>query len=419
MVNMNEAIDLVDNGYVDKGIAYLEKISKHCSDEEKYTIAQQYYRWGFLEKAKAIVEPLLSLYPNEGELAIFYAELLLDLDELDEAIELLENVSRTDHAYLQSLLLQADLYQMQGLFEVSEQKLLLAKSTHPQEPIINLGLAELYFSQGEYKKSIPYYQNVLIINDSLSGINIYSRLAEAISASGEFEEAMPYYQKAIERSEDAYSLYGYGVTAYHAGYYETAIDLFSRLKEIDPEYSSLYPYLAKAYEHENLFVESYAAITEGLKMDDLNKEYLLYAGKMAMKMGDSNKAELHLRDAIAIDPGFIEAAIMLTKLLLHQERYEDVVDCIEEIYRFGEHDHQLEWDLGLAKNKLEQYSDALKHYQHAYTFFKDDVNFLEEYGYFLLEDGDRETALQIFKQLLQLEPSHLDAAELLLQLENN
>jgi tetratricopeptide (TPR) repeat protein len=107
----------------------------------------------------------------------------------------------------------------------------------------------------------------------------------------------------------------------------------------------------------------------------------------------------------------------LTKLLLHQERYEDVVTCIEEAMKQGEYDPQFEWDLARAKHQLEMYSDALKHYQEAYTFFKNEVDFLEEYAYFLIEEGNRKTAKQLFEQILQIDPTHTEAAEMVLQLE--
>lgn len=44
------------------------------------------------------------------------------------------------------------------------------------------------------------------------------------------------------------------------------------------------------------------------------------------------------------------------------------------------------------QKQLEMYSDALKHYESAYTSFKNHPDFLEEYGYFLLEEGMRKEA---------------------------
>ncbi|MDF0726237.1 tetratricopeptide repeat protein [Cytobacillus sp. S13-E01] len=411
MSKLDVAIDLIDNGEIEKGLEYLDQIKKGCTDEEKYTIAENYYRWGFVDQAKEIVELLHEFYPEEGELSLFLAEIMIDLDEEEDAIEVLATITEEDPAYVQSLLLQGDLYQMQGLSEVSERKLLLAKKKLPQEPIIDLALAELYSSQGDFKKSIEYYNIVLDEHEVVAGINVNSRIAESLSAAGEFEDALPFYEKAIKAKEEIDTLFRYGFTAFQAGYYKTTIESLIKLKEIDHEYSSLYLYLSKAYEHEGMLEESYNTIVSGLKVDEFNKELQLYAGEVSMKVGRKENVEQHLREAIALDPGYIEAVQMLTKFLLKEERYDEIIECIEQVSSYGEFDPGYDWDLATAKNKLEQYSDALNHYRQAYTSFKDDIDFLEEYGYFLVEEGKREEALIVFKRILEIDPTKVEIEE--------
>ena len=46
------------------------------------------------------------------------------------------------------------------------------------------------------------------------------------------------------------TLFNYGFTALQAGFNNKAIEKFLELKEIDPEYYSLYIHLARAYERE-------------------------------------------------------------------------------------------------------------------------------------------------------------------------
>jgi tetratricopeptide (TPR) repeat protein len=417
MMNLDTAIDLVDNGEIDKGLEGLDEILKSCDDQEKYLIAEHFYRWGFLDRARKIIEILHEFYPDESELTLLFADILIDLDEEEDAIEILNGIPEEDPAFVQSLLLLGDLYQMQGLFEVCEQKLLLAKRKLPNEPLVDFALAEFYLSQGDYRKSSNLFKEIVKEQEIIAGINVNSRIAECLSAAGDFEDALPFYHKAVEDKPDIDTLFRYGFTAYQAGNYKTAIEVFLQLKDMDPEYTSLYLYLGKAYEQEGMHEESYQIVKEGLKVDDFNKELHLYAAKISMKIGDPTKVEEHLRQSIALDPGYIEAIHMLTKLLLKEDRYEDVVECIEQVSSYGEYDPQFDWDLAHSKNKLEQYSDALNHYRHAYTSFKDDVEFLEEYGYFLLEEGEREHSIRIFKRLLELEPTRVDIEEMLLGLE--
>ncbi|QNU34844.1 tetratricopeptide repeat protein [Geobacillus sp. 44C] len=417
MKRIEEIVRLVENGEVDKALALVPDIKKNGSDEEKYELADYLYSWGMLEEAKELLEELSLRYPDEGEVRLFLAEVYTELEEEEKALEILEQIDEDDPLFARACLIAADLYQMQGLEEVSERKLQQAYEKMPDEPIIQFALAELYFSMGQYPKSIPFYEKVLKKEKTIAGTHIPERLAEALSLCGEFEQALPYYDEALQEKIDSRTLFSYGFTAFQAEYYRTAIEKLSELKELDPEYVPLYLYLAKAYEQEGQLEKSYEIAKEGIHVDEWNKELLLYAGKVALKLKKPDEAESWLRKAIEIDQGYIEALTTLCALLLHQERYEEVVSCLEEAMKQGEYDPQFEWDLARAKHKLEMYSDALNHYREAYTFFKDNVDFLEEYGYFLIEEGNRERAKEIFQQIVRLDPGHIEAADILLQLE--
>ena len=156
---------------------------------------------------------------------------------------------------------------------------------------------------------------------------------------------------------------------------------------------------------------------EGLGVNEYNKELQLFAAKMALKLNHVEEAEQLLREAIALDPGYVEAATTLTKLLLQLERFEDVVECIQELEKLGEYDPQYDWDLARAKEGLEQYSDALNHYRQAYTSFKDNSDFLQDYAYFLLQEGLLQEAKPLFKVLLQEDPTNIELQDVYSRLE--
>lgn len=417
MSRIEQIVQLVENGDVERALALIPKAKAEASDEEKYMLADQLFSWGMLDEACAIVEELSLRYPDEGDVLLFLAEIYIELDEEEKALEILTDIHEEDPLFPRACLLAADLYQMQGLDEVSEQKLLKAHEKLPNEPIVQFALAELYFANGQYAKSISFYEKVLEHETTVAGTFIPERLAEALSLLGEFEQALPYYEQTVQKKIDSHTLFGYGFTAFQAEYYQTAIEKLTQLKELDRDYIPLYLYLAKAYEHEGDTKKSYDIAKEGLLVDEWNKELLLYAGKIALKLGEQEEAETYLRKAVDIDSGYVEALLALAGVLMHNEQYDEVVDCLEYAMKQGEYDPQFEWYLARAKHKLEMYSDALNHYQEAYTFFNNDVDFLEEYGYFLIEEGDRERAKAMFQELVRLDPAHTEAAQILLQLE--
>ncbi|WP_433742835.1 tetratricopeptide repeat protein [Falsibacillus pallidus] len=408
----------LDEGNLTKAKKTFHMTLEKGSDEEKFFLGEELFQLGFMEESKELFESLLSQYPEEGELKVMIAECLVEMDKEEEAIHYLENIEPDDPNYPRALLLAADLYQMQGLFEVSEQKLLRANAILPEENVIKFALGELYSEQGRFSEAADMYLALLKGNvETLAGANIHQRMAEVLSGGGAFEQALEHYEKSITSQVEPNTLFGFAFTAYQAGFYKKSIEKFTELKELDPDYHSLYLYLAKAYEHEEELEESMKAVYEGIKHDEFNKDLFFYGGKISLKLGDEEKAEEMLRGALVLDPDFLEAALTLNKLLLKQERYDDVLEIIEMMEKEGEADPQFLWDAATSNSKLERYSDALKYYRSAYNDFKTNNDFLEEFGYFLIEEGQSAEAAQIFKSLLSHDPANEEYISLLERLE--
>ncbi|MFK8882583.1 tetratricopeptide repeat protein [Bacillus velezensis] len=415
---IQEAIKLVEAGETEKGLKALSKAETELHDEDKAIAAQLYYEWGNAEKALALISDLHDLYPDESELTNFYAELLIDIDEEEKALEVLETISPEDPSYAESLLLMADLYQMQGLFEVSEQKLLQAKAMLQDEPVIDFALGELYFTQGSYAKAVPYYEETAKERHEIGGVNVHQRLAESLSAAGEFEEAISWYEKAAAEHTEPNTIFGYGFTAYQAGMVKTAIKQLSDLKGLDPSYSSLYMPLAKSYEAEGMYEDALKTAKEGITYDEYNKELFLYAAKMALKLGNAEEGKKLLQEALALDPGYVEALHTLLAVYHKEESFEEIIDLIQEVRGYGEEDPKYNWYLAGAYTGLEQYAEAKKSFEAAYLQHQDNRDFLYEYAHFLLEEGLQKEALPLLKQVLSMDGTNEELEETILRIED-
>ena len=82
-------------------------------------------------------------YPDEDSLKTALADIAISEGEDDEALEYLSSITPDSEAYLQALLVSVDLYQTQGMFEVSEQKLLQALDLAPDEEIIRFAFSRI------------------------------------------------------------------------------------------------------------------------------------------------------------------------------------------------------------------------------------------------------------------------------------
>ncbi|NPC92808.1 tetratricopeptide repeat protein [Bacillus sp. WMMC1349] len=416
--SIQEAIKLVEAGHTESGLKKLSDIEPVLHDEDKAIAAQLYYEWGMVDKAIDIISDLYELYPEETELTCFYAELLIETDNEERAISVLETIPETDQTYPESLLLLADLYQMQGLYEVSEQKLLKAKKILPDEPVIHFALGELYFTQGAYAKATRYFQETSCEKAMIGGVNVYQRLAESLSSSGEFEEALKWYEKAAKESTEPHTLFGFGLTALKAGSPKTAIKQLTGLKEMDPSYSSLYKPLAQSYEEEGLYEEAYETAKEGIRLDEFTKELYLSAAKSAIKTQRLSEAKTLLSEALALDPGYLEAVFTLLSLHLEEEDFESMIDLVQEVRKYGEDDPKLSWFLAGAYTQTEAYDKARQEYEKALLHYQKDEDFLYEYATFLLEEGRQKEALSYLKELSNHHPAYEEIQEMIFRIED-
>lgn len=418
MEQLQEALVAIDTGNVEKGLEILERLEKEADDETKFLIAETYYQLGHIQNAKKIIDDLLVLYPKDGELLTFTAELLIDLDQEDEAIMLLTEVEENDPAFAQAQLLLADLYQLQGLDEVAEQKLLIASKHIPDEPVISFGLGEFYLGRGDYQKSVPYFKKVMQQDKEqrFKG-TIDLRLAEAYSGIGEFETALKYYETGLKEKTELSALFGYGYTAFQLERYELAIDQFNKLKHLDPQYTSLYPYLAKAYEACHLLDEALQALKEGMAFDEYNESLYVHAGKLCFKMQNPDDGEAFFKRVIDMNPSYFEAVSTYAAYLKHEERYEDLLELIKKFKETEEVDPLLTWYEAVSHHKLEQYEQAKECFEDVYRYFVNDVDFLEDYGIFMLEYGNKEMAGKLFQQVIKLDPEKQNIRELIDHLE--
>ena len=130
-------------------------------DSELHELAQYLLQIGFLEEAEQTFLHLLEKYPNNEELYLGLAEVAIENDNSDQALNFIEKVPKDSDYYVQALLLSADLYQMIGIPEVSEAKLTEAAKILPDEPLIQFALAELFFNTERFGEAATIYQILL------------------------------------------------------------------------------------------------------------------------------------------------------------------------------------------------------------------------------------------------------------------
>ncbi|SEK36440.1 Tetratricopeptide repeat-containing protein [Carnobacterium iners] len=414
MHNGNKMIEALENNQLEEANAFFAQSLEVDSDEQLYDLADNLYHLGFLEETKQIYKQLLETYTEDDELKIGLAEIEIESNNIDEAMEWLLQVSEMSESYPQALLVHADLYQVQGLYEASEQKLLKAKELLPEEPVIFFALAELYFSMGKYTQAIHGYEELLAQGyNEFSGITLASRCGASYSALGDLEQAALYFEQSVEENETVDALFELGITYYQQKEFKRGNELFFKLKKLDPSYTSVYPNLAKGLEEENQLEKADEVIREGLQMDQYNDELFTVGAEIAIKLEDEETAEEYYLKAQALAPDNEGLQLAYTNLLLKQERFEDAIKLIEEALSHEQVDPQFYWNAALAYDKLENYEKAEYSFKQGHSFLNQNKEFLKSYIYFLREAGERVVIKTVLAEYLVLEPSDEEMLELL------
>ncbi len=406
-------IEAIQNGDLHALHHAIEDLLVSADANEQYEMADYLMNFGYLKQADEIYAHLVYLFPEEAQLKIDRATVLMELEAEDEALEMLMDVKEDAPEYPQALLALADYYQMQGLYEVAERHIDYAMELLPAEPLLLFAKAELMMEMGRLSEAARLYEEVYATDKEIAGVRIIERLADVHRQGGSYEEALHYYQHALKDTTSADLLFGAAYASFQAEQYEQAIRYLEDLKVFDPDYFAGYLLLAQSYAMQENNKKALEVIKEGITRDEYDKELYLFAGKMAIKNSLPEEAEAFLRQAIALDPEYMEAVLTLVSMLSNDERDEELIEIVE-----GLHTIDFEWSTlstfaAAAYDRLEDYEKASKHYANAYQDHDDDALFLEKYVYFLLEDGQHDKAKEVAKKLNALQPEEQEWLDLL------
>lgn len=408
MEQLQDVERFIQEGDVDALSNLLDQLLQSTDFDQLYEIASLLFAYGFMEEADRIYEMLLVHLPEEAQLKIDRASTLIEIGKEDDALNLLSEVQSTDDEYVQALMVLGDYYQMTGLTETALSKIKEAFNLLPDEPVIQFAYAELLLESGRYSEAARHYLALREQVAEIGDVSITSRLAETYSAGAAYEEAIPYYEEMLKDKSLPDTLFGTAFAYYQIGKSERTIKLLEELLSIDPDYYSAYMLAGQAKLQAGNDEEAYATFTNGITRDEYDKELQLSAGKCALKLGRPEVAERHLKEALVLDPEYIEAIISLASLYHENERDEDLIDLLAYSKDEIEEISLLHALLAYAYERNDQYEEAYESFNKAYSGMKDDHAFLSAYANFLVEEGKRSEAIEVVNQLVELFPEDED-----------
>lgn len=406
MNNSEKMLACLDQQDLDKANKYFKRALVRDDEETLLALAAYLESIGFLPQAAEIYGKLQSQYP---EVAINLAQIAFEDGLVEEAFGYLEAISERHPAYLEALLVKADLYQAEGLSDVAREKLLEA-SHLSDEPIITFGLAELDMELENFKEAVSLYaqlDNREIYE--LTGVSTYQRIGLAYASLGKFEAAVEFLEKAVELEYDDQTVFELAALLFEQEEYQKANLYFKQLDTINPDFEGYEYAYGQSLHAEHQLEEALAMTQQGLAKNDFDANLLLQASQYAYELHDEAAAEDFLLRAREVIDDENEVALRLTNLYLEQERYEEVLPFLTD-----DLDNVLaRWNIAKAYMALEEVEQALAIFDDLVADLADNPEFLADYVEALRLMGRAEDARVQAGRYLSLVPDDLAMQEFL------
>lgn len=405
MNNSQQMLQALEEQDLTKAEHYFAKALENDSSNLLYELATYLEGIGFYPQAKEIYPKIVEDFP---EVHLNLAAIASEDGQIEEAFTYLEEIQADSDWYVSSLVLKADLYQLEGLTDVAREKLLEAL-TYSEDSLLILGLAELDSELENYQAAIQAYAQ--LDNRSIyeqTGISTYQRIGFAYAQLGKFETATEFLEKALELEYDDLTAFELASLYFDQEEYQKATLYFKQLDTISPDFEGYEYGYSQALHKEHQVQEALRIAKQGLEKNPFETRLLLAASQFSYELHDASGAENYLLTAKEDAEDTEEILLRLATIYLEQERYEDILDLQSE-----EPENLLtKWMIARSYQEMDDLDTAYEHYQELTGDLKDNPEFLEHYIYLLRELGHFEEAKVHAHTYLKLVPDDVQMQEL-------
>ncbi|HFN6380141.1 TPA: hypothetical protein ACHFS4_000455 [Streptococcus pneumoniae] len=405
MNNSQQMLQALEEQDLTKAEHYFAKALENDSSDLLYELAIYLEGIGFYPQAKEIYLKIVEDFP---EVHLNLAAIASEDGQIEEAFTYLEEIQADSDWYVSSLVLKADLYQLEGLTDVAREKLLEAL-TYSEDSLLILGLAELDNELENYQAAIQAYAQ--LDNRSIyeqTGISTYQRIGFAYAQLGKFETATEFLEKALELEYDDLTAFELASLYFDQEEYQKATLYFKQLDTISPDFEGYEYGYSQALHKEHQVQEALRIAKQGLEKNPFETRLLLAASQFSYELHDASGAENYLLTAKEDAEDTEEILLRLATIYLEQERYENILDLQSE-----EPENLLtKWMIARSYQEMDDLDTAYEHYQELTGDLKDNPEFLEHYIYLLRELGHFEEAKVHAHTYLKLVPDDVQMQEL-------
>ena len=405
-------LDAIERQDFSQEKSLLQKALDKDKPEILASLAENLVGLGFTDLAKEIYRSLIARFPKEDLFKIYLAEILLNDGQDDDGLTLLYNVTPGSSAYLDSLLVQADYYQTNGLLETAYQKLLEAEKIAPDEDVVKFGLAELDYLSGHYEQALSRYQDLLKRHKTFSEVNLNDRLFQTLAKLGRYEEAGEVIAKNGNDILDIDSKYQAALVMLTLHKDDQAIKYLNEVIDQSPDYVNAYRLLTTAYEHKNDNEQELRSAQLGIAYNELDPVLYKKGAQAAVRLNDLDTAKNLLQKGIKKLPENFDLRLQLSNLYVRENDNEANIALFAQVDD-EDLEPQVHWNLALSYQNLDQSAKAKSEFLLAYPEFKNNSAFLKQMLlFFNTEPNSQDIVRELLEAYLKLEPEDTEMQEM-------
>ncbi|WEV60063.1 tetratricopeptide repeat protein [Streptococcaceae bacterium ESL0729] len=396
-----QMIEALHGQDLDLASELLSQALKFDDREILVDLAEYLEYMGFQEESRRVYDKLISSSSDDTGIYINLASMAADDGDFDKAYEYLAEIPEDDENYLAALVETADLYQMEGFYEAALEKLKEAQRLS-DTPLVNFALAELLYSQGNFKAAIDTYVKLDVEEIyQATKISIYQRIGTAYASLGKFELSLEYLEKSLDLFHDDNVLFELANINMELGENKRSIAYFKQLDLLNPDFHG-YNYLyAQVLDKEGDYKEAKSIALEGLKKNNQDVPLLHLLSKLSFQLHDFNDAEKYLIQALDFADMHDETVFLLSNLYLDQEDYQAVLNLKSLL----DEEHLLSsWNFAKAHLELDEEDEAEEIFDNLKQYLSNNPDFLLDYMELLKRVGRHNDFKNQLEAYLKLVP---------------
>ncbi|MEE8294903.1 MAG: tetratricopeptide repeat protein [Sphingomonadales bacterium] len=329
---------------------------------EALKLATQLYSKGRLDQAQNVISQIVKARPKHPDARNLLGVILQAkgddagaVEQIKKAIEI-----RGDIAQYHSNL--GEIERQRGNADKATFALRKAIGIDPNysQAYNNMGI--IYYDKKEFDEAAKSYEKAIDLNEAYP--EAHNNLGNAYRALDRGDEALEHYERAIMLNENYAEAYNNMATVLRdKDLKEEAEHSYKRAIQLKPNYTEAFNNLASFYIQEDNSDEALRILGEGLKVDDKNVPILVNVARVQLEKNNYEAAEMACKIALQQDAGSAEAECVYGQICHDLDQYDEALGHFEKAITLNPDYGEANNHYGIALKSVGRLDDAKKQFE--------------------------------------------------------